>query len=214
MKLKNRLSIAVMTLVLFIGIAYVWYVRVDYRFEEISKDRVYKSALIPPDRLESVLVPANIKTVIDLLDPGTKDALNPGQMEDILAEEDAIHKINEKYGRSIRHVSIPSGQVPTRQTLKKFFDVLDDESSYPVLIHCYHGMGRAVIYTAIYRMEYEDWSNEAARKETRLFPFMVDSVLHRSSFAAGTDKGDFVINYIPRTRPGSTFEKLSLIIGH
>jgi len=193
-------------LVLFIGIAYVWYVRVDYRFEEISENRVYKSALIPPDRLESFLVPAHIKTVIDLLDPGTNDALSPGKMEDILAEEKAINKINETYGTGIHHVSIPSGQVPTRETLKKFFDVLDDETSYPVLIHCYHGMGRAVIYSAVYRMEYEGWDNEAARMKTRLFPFMVDSVLHQSSFASGTDKGDFVINYVPRNRPGSTFE--------
>jgi protein tyrosine phosphatase (PTP) superfamily phosphohydrolase (DUF442 family) len=204
--LKKRVSITVLILVLFIGIAYVWYVRVDHRFEEISENRVYKSALIPPDRLESFLVPAHIKTVIDLLDPGTNDALNPGKMDDILAEEKAINKINETYGTDIHHVSIPSGQVPTRETLKKFFDVLDDETSYPVLIHCYHGMGRAVIYSAVYRMEYEGWDNEAARMKTRLFPFMVDSVLHKSSFAAGTDKGDFVINYVPRNRPGSTFE--------
>jgi hypothetical protein len=35
---------------------YAWYVHVNYRFETISENKVYKSALIKPDRLEDFLI--------------------------------------------------------------------------------------------------------------------------------------------------------------
>jgi len=120
---------------------YAWYVHVNYRFETISENKVYKSALIKPDRLEDFLIENNIKTVIDLLDPGVQDALNPATQKEIDAEDRAVKMINEKHALNIQHVSIPSGQVPTKKTLTRFFEVLDDPNNYPVLIHCYHGTG-------------------------------------------------------------------------
>ena len=196
--MKRILAIALPLFLLIVGLWYVWYNNYHFRFEEISEDKVYKSALITPERLEEFLIANNIKTVIDLLDPGVQDRLNPAQQADINREDAAINAINKKHGTQIKHVNIPSGQVPTKQTLTKFFEVLDDNSSYPVLIHCYHGMGRAVVYSALYRIEYENWSNEDARMKARLLPLMVDSPLHHSSFAKGREKGDFLIGYIPR----------------
>ncbi len=175
---------------------YVWHVHFNYRFEEISKDRVYKSALIKDSKtMETLLVDNKIKTVIDLLDPGVQDALNPAKQKEIDREDRYIKAINKKHDLDIKHINIPSGQVPTKKTLKKFFEVLDDESNYPLLIHCYHGTGRAQIYSAIYRIEYEKWTNRDARAKTR---FMVEGFGYRSSFADGKVKGDFLINYKPR----------------
>jgi len=193
-----------------IGGYYFWYNNLNYRFETISDDKVYKSALIDPEDLEAYLVSHHIHTVIDLLDPTVQDKDNPAKQNEVDAEDASIRAINEKYKSDIRHINIPSPQVPTQKTLKEFFEVLDDNSSYPVLIHCYHGMGRAVIYSALYRIEYENWKNEDARMKARMFPVMVDSPLHHSSFAKGRGKGDFLINYVPR-REGekSTFSKLS-----
>ena len=204
----RKISAGVFSVLLVIGLALYWHVHVNYRFEEISQDRVFKSALIPPDELESFLLPNNIKTVINLIDPGVQDALNPGDLQNIINEGDAIRQINITHGTEIRHVNIPSPQVPTRETLERFFEVLDDESAYPVLIHCYHGTGRAVIYSALYRIEYEGWESEAARMQTRLHPLLVDSTLHRSSFARGRDKGDFLITYEARNNSPNTFEQL------
>jgi len=176
---------------------YAYHVHYNYRFEEISKDKVYKSALISPDRLEEFLVKNNIKTVIDLLDPGVQDALNPAKQREIDAEDAAIKEINKNNNLNIKHVNIPSGQVPTKKTLTKFFEILDDKDNYPVLIHCYHGTGRAQIYSALYRLEYENWKNEDARQETR---FIVEGYGYRSSFSKGKGKGDFLINYKPRSK--------------
>jgi protein tyrosine phosphatase (PTP) superfamily phosphohydrolase (DUF442 family) len=185
---------------------YIWHVHFNYRFEEISKNKVYKSALIKPEKLEAFLVPNHIKTVIDLLDPGVQDRLNPAKQADITAEDEAIKKINKKNNLNIKHINIPSGQVPTKETLTKFFKILDDKSNYPVLIHCYHGTGRAVIYSAIYRVEYENWKNKDARAKTRV---IVKALGYRSSFSDGKTKGDFLMNYKPREDgKNSTINKL------
>jgi len=187
----------VIGVLLLAGIGYyVWYVHFNYRFEEISKEKVYKSALIAPDRLEDFLVDNKIKTVIDLLDPGVQDHLNPAQQAHVDAEDSAINTINEKHNLDINHVHIPSGQVPTKKTLTKFFEVLDKEESYPILIHCYHGTGRAQMYSALYRIEYEDWKNADAREKTRV---IVEGFGYRSSFSDGKSKGDFLMGYKPRS---------------
>ncbi|WP_345991992.1 dual specificity protein phosphatase family protein [Sulfurimonas sp. HSL-1716] len=190
-KLLKLLGLAVV----IIGVYYVWHVNFNYRFEEISKDKVYKSALINPDKLGSYLKEYKIKTVIDLLDPGVQDRLNPGKQAHIDAEAAAVKKYDEENNANVVHVNIPSGQVPTKETLSKFFSVLDNNASYPVLIHCYHGTGRAQIYSAIYRIEYEKWKNADARAKTR---FLVQGFGYRSSFADGKSKGDFLMHYKPR----------------
>jgi protein tyrosine/serine phosphatase len=196
--MKKGIALALIFLAAGLGTAHTWYVYVHYRFETIDPGRVYKSALIAPERLDNFLIPHHIKTVVDLLDPGVQDALNPAQQQEIAREAAAIRRINETYGTQIRHVNIPSRQVPTEQTLAQFFEVMDDGDSYPVLIHCYHGMGRAVIYSALYRIEYMQWDNESARERTRLLPIMVESRLYHSSFSRGRKKGDFLIHYEPR----------------
>ena len=184
--------------IVLLGITYhQWHVHFNYRFEEITKDKVYKSALIAPDKLEGFLVKNNIKTVIDLLDAGVQDALNPAKQAEIDAEDKAVAEINRKNNLNIKHINIPSGQIPSKETLEKFFKVLDKKENYPVLIHCYHGTGRAAMYSALYRIEYEKWTNYDARMKTRV---VVEGLGYRSSFSEGREKGDFLINYQSRTK--------------
>jgi protein tyrosine phosphatase (PTP) superfamily phosphohydrolase (DUF442 family) len=174
---------------------YVWFVHLHYRFETISAGRVYKSAAIPPERLDDFISANHIKTVIDLRNPMLHDKLNPANQAEIDAEAEAISHL-----AGVEHVNIPSGQVPTGETLNRFFAVLDEEENYPVLIHCHHGTGRAEIYSALYRIEYEQWENGAARDRTRP---VVQFGGYRSSFADGKPKGDFLMHYKPR-RLGET----------
>jgi protein tyrosine phosphatase (PTP) superfamily phosphohydrolase (DUF442 family) len=188
------------------SIYYVWHVHFNFRFEAITPNKVYKSALIDPSKLESFLIDNKIKTVIDLLDPGVQDRLNPAKQAEIDAEESAVNKINEKHNLNIQHINIASSQVPSKKTLSKFYEVLDDQANYPVLIHCYHGTGRAAIYSAIYRMEYEGWGNADARAKTRV---VVEGFGYHSSFSDGRTKGDFLMNYRPRSAgEESTLKKL------
>jgi len=175
----------------FIGIAsYVWYVHFHYRFETIDKNKVYKSAAIPPDELAYYLQKHHIKTVIDLRDGGSYNELNPVNQSEIDAEAAAISKIP-----GVEHINIPSPQVPTRETLTRFLTVMDDKSVYPVLIHCYHGTGRAEMYSALYRIEYLKMKNDEARLKTRLITEMMG---FKSSFSPSKAKGSFLSHYTPR----------------
>jgi predicted protein tyrosine phosphatase len=78
--------------------------------------------------------------------------------------------------------------VPEPHNLDTFFKIMDDPKNYPVLIHCYHGVGRAEMYSAIYRIEYENMEKDEARTNTRL-------LTKWSSFDLGKPKGDFLHNY-------------------
>lgn len=192
----------------FIGIgSYVWYVHFHYRFETIDENKVYKSAAIPPDELAYYLQKHHIKTVIDLRDGGSYTDLNPVNQSEIDAEAAAIAKIP-----GVEHINIPSPQVPTRETLTRFLTVMNDKSVYPVLIHCYHGTGRAEMYSALYRIEYLKMKNDEARLKTRL---ITEIMGYKSSFSTSKEKGAFLSNYTPRvfgeistlaTLPSSSFE--------
>lgn len=68
---------------------------------------------------------------------------------------------------------------------------MDNKANYPVLIHCYHGTGRAEMYSAIYRIEYKNFTNEQARKKVR-------NIIKWSSFDEGTPKGEYLKAYKSR----------------
>ena len=195
---------------IFAGVAfYLWNIKMNYRFAEVSQkdstQKVYQSALIDPDKIDSFIKKGKIKTVIDLLDASVQTKLNPAQQRHIDAEDKAISLYNKKNNQSVQHINIPSGQIPNKSNLKAFFKVLDDKKNYPVLIHCYHGTGRTELYSALYRMEYENFNNEDARSKTR---FIVEGLGYTSSFGKGREKGDFLINYRKRTDKDATIEHL------
>ena len=182
----KKIGIIIFIPVLLILMGYVWYVHFNYRFNAITEGKVYKSGKIPPDKIASFIIKNKIKTVIDLRHPELHDALNPGTQEGIHLERQAIKKLT-----NVRYINIASDQVPSKENLVKFFDVMDKKDSYPVLIHCFHGTGRAILYSAIYRIEYERMSVEEARQKARF-------IIAGSSFDKGKRKGDFLINYKPR----------------
>lgn len=162
----------------------LWNRYLNYNFGVVTKDKVYKSGAIKPSRIRDYVEAYKIKTVIDLRD----------EVSDQYHQEEIAAAVAQIEGT--RYVNIRSPQVPKRENLLQFYELLDDPNSYPVLIHCYHGLGRTMLYVAVYRMEYEGWSNDAARSQTRL---IVESPIYDSSFAAGEWKGNFLINYKPRS---------------
>ncbi len=46
---------------------------------------------------------------------------------------------------------------------------MDDPANYPVLIHCYAGIHRTGTMCAIFRMDYQGWTNDEAMNEMRTF---------------------------------------------
>ncbi len=182
-KILKIVGLSLLVVLLGLGAYDFYHKHYDYNFGTITENRVYKSGAIDTKDIKDYVTKYGIKTVIDL----RNEATVPTQAE----EKEAIEKIG-----GVQYVNIRSSQVPSKKNLHKFFKILDNEENYPIQIHCYHGLGRTMIYVALYRIEYEKWDNDAARHKTRIYP--VESFLRDSQFATGRPKGDFLINYVPR----------------
>ena len=159
------------------GGLYAYWVVFRYRFSVISKGQIYQSAQMPLDVLLDTVRRRGIRCVIDVRRDG-----------DYIAEE---REGLAKAGVAYFHFS--SHQVPPAGTIKQCLDIVDRPECRPVLIHCRHGLGRSLVYAAVFRMEYEGWSNKRAWRATRFVP-------HLGGFAPHRRKGKFVLNYVPRRR--------------
>jgi protein tyrosine/serine phosphatase len=161
--------------------------KVNHNFKVISEGKVYKSGVIPPEKLAEFVKEHKIKSIVDLRFPGTADLVNnPEIPSELTAEKEAAAKIV-----GLNYFNLGSDQVPTPENLEDFFKIMDNPANYPVLIHCFHGVGRAEMYSALYRIEYENWDRDDARKETRFLTKF-------SSFDLGKPKGDFLHSYVSR----------------
>lgn len=184
MNFKKKIGLVIIVFIT-IGIGkYVYDMHINHNFETITEGKVYKSGVIPPDEIEDYVKEYKIKSIIDLRFPGTGDEVNnPEIPTELTAEKEAIAKIKD-----VNYFNNGSDQVPEPHNLDTFFKIMDDPKNYPVLIHCYHGVGRAEMYSAIYRIEYENMEKDEARTNTRF-------LTKWSSFDLGKPKGDFLHNY-------------------
>ncbi|MFC4815783.1 dual specificity protein phosphatase family protein [Flavobacterium sp. GCM10023249] len=185
--MKKKLGILVVFVVL-IGVGkYVYDMHINHNFETITEGKVYKSGVIPPDEIEDYVKKYKIKSIVDLRFPGTGDDVNnPEIPEELTAEKNAVEKIP-----GVNYFNNGSDQVPKQHNLDRFFEIMDKPENYPVLIHCYHGVGRAEMYSALYRIEYEGMDRDEARTSTRF-------LTKWSSFDLGKPKGDFLHAYESR----------------
>ena len=185
--MKKKLIIGILLIILIFAGKYVYDMNINHNFETITEGKVYKSGVIPPDEIASYVKEYKIKSIIDLRFPGTADLINnPESPLELRAEKEAVEKIP-----NVNYFNLGSDQVPEQHNLDAFFKVMDNYKNYPVLIHCYHGVGRAEMYSAIYRIEYEAMPCDEARRNTRL-------ITKYSSFDVGKPKGDYLIRYKSR----------------
>ena len=158
-----------------IGLLLSYWVFVEYRFYPLDKGNVYRSAAMPSKVLQNKIQKYNIRTVIDFRDPDNG----------ALSEKALLDPVG------VRHINIPSKQVPSSDNIDKFLAILDNPDNKPLLLHCEHGVGRAGAFSAIYRMEYHKWNNDRAIKEARWLSTF-------GSFKKGSGKEVFLSNYTPR----------------
>lgn len=186
-KNKKIIGFLLLAIILFFGGKQIYDMNINHNFETITEGKVYKSGVIPPDELESYVTKYHIKSIVDLRFPGTTDLTNnPEIPAELTAEQNAIAKI-----KGVNYFNNGSEQVPKQENLDRFFKIMDNKDNYPVLIHCYHGIGRGEMYSALYRIEYENFTNEAARQGVR-------TVVKFSSFDDGTPKGEYLKSYKSR----------------
>jgi predicted protein tyrosine phosphatase len=193
-KNKKIIGFLLLAIILFFGGKQIYDMNINHNFETITEGKVYKSGVIPPDEIESYVAKYHIKSIVDLRFPGTTDLTNnPEIPAELTAEQKAIAKI-----KGVNYFNNGSEQVPKQENLDRFFKIMDNKDNYPVLIHCYHGIGRGEMYSALYRIEYENFTNEEARQGVR-------TLVKFSSFDDGTPKGEYLKSY--KSRKQLTAEK-------
>jgi protein tyrosine/serine phosphatase len=172
---RRRTIAVVMTAVLIaaVGASQYWVLR--GRVATVEPGRLYRSALLSPDRLLDVCRRHGITTVVDFRK----------EPEEARAEAEVLARAG------IRHVNLPTGQVPSAETVAQFLRLMDTKRDEPVLIHCSQGVGRTGVFGAIYRMEYQGWPRWRAIADAAVFAGF-------GSFGPRNPKTTFLWGYTPR----------------
>lgn len=172
-------SVVLLTLLLLLaGIAgYLGTWAATGRHAVVDPGRLYRSAECAPSRLLEECSRLGIRTVVDFREGSP--------LVDAEAEALAAAGVN--------HAHLPTGQVPPPEVVEAFLEIMSREENLPVLIHCEHGVGRTGLHAAIYRIEFQGWSNACARWEAMLLAGF-------DSFQKGTDKARFLESYVPKLR--------------
>jgi protein tyrosine phosphatase (PTP) superfamily phosphohydrolase (DUF442 family) len=160
------------------GVYYYHWVFFQHRFDTVTEGRVYKSGAMPEDELLERVEEHGIRTVIDL---------RMYYPDDVKREAERLQCVG------VKHFHLPTEQVPEDETVDAFLEIMKDPANRPVLIHCHDGEGRAVLFSALYRVEFEGWDTERARKATRILSW-------RGGFKPGSDKGEYLRAYVPRLK--------------
>lgn len=163
---------------LALGGRYLYWSRIEHRFRTITPGRLYQSGSLSHAMLEHKVEQYGIRLVVDLRnDP-------PEILRD---EEEFLH------GHGVDYLSLPTPQVPALETVDAFLSRMELQEG-PVLVHCEDGWGRSLLFSALYRVEFEGWSPEEARLSTCFFP-------RWGNFAPDSPKGRFLSNYRSRLPP-------------
>ncbi len=128
-------------------------------FHIVRPGVLYRSGQMTKEGLQRILNDYHIKTVVSL-----RDGLSErDRAEEEFCKSEDIHFVRilpSRWGDE-------GGSVPVEAGVQRFRDIMRDPSNYPVLVHCYAGIHRAGSYCAIYRMEFEHWSNAQAIAEMK-----------------------------------------------
>jgi protein tyrosine/serine phosphatase len=105
----------------------------------------------PTETALEALAQLGIVTVLDLRAEGVRG----------MAEERTTKALGMHY------ISIPMRglRAPSKEQIDRAMSVLQDTKNWPVFVHCHHGVDRTGTVIACYRIQFESWPNERAKKE-------------------------------------------------
>lgn len=140
--------------------------REDRNFHVVQEGVLYRSGQLPLYRLQQIVSQYGIRTVVSLRDGAST------------ADEQEERWVTAK---ALKFVRIPyrdwnadeKGVAPADESVKEFRAVMDDPANYPVLVHCFAGIHRTGTMCAIYRIDYQGWSNDDAMNEMRAMGYTI-----------------------------------------
>lgn len=165
------------------------------RLRVVTPGVLYRSGQMTAGGFRDAIACFGIKTIVNLQDEfPDPDVDESFWTSSTLKETDLCQRLGVRYVY-IQPDLIPRRQVPAARprSIERFLAVLDDPNNHPVLIHCKAGLHRTGVMTAVYRMEYENWTPRAAIEELRAHGF--------GDFAC-TAQNDYIRQYVLSYRRG------------
>jgi tyrosine-protein phosphatase SIW14 len=183
--LRTLLGVALVFVLIAAPVAWALRQRGEMRgFKVVREGVLYRSGQMSLDALKRQIHDRDIRTVVCL-----RDAV-PGRPSPDRTEEEYCLKQGIRYVRiPPRHWEAADGTTPADEGVRTFLEIMADTRNHPVLIHCFAGVHRTGAYCAVYRMEFEGWSNEEAIAE-----------LKDLGYAHLEEEWD-ILNYLERYQP-------------
>jgi protein tyrosine/serine phosphatase len=162
------LGLSIVALLVGGPIAYGMFIKANMRnFHQVRDGRLYRSGQMSLLGLKNVIHDYGIKTVVTLRDAVYLGDPPPDEAEEKYCQDQEINYVRIPP----RSWWAPTGEIPADEGIRQFLEVMDNPNNYPVLVHCFGGIHRAGAFTAIYRMEYEHWSNAEAMAEMKHYGY-------------------------------------------
>ena len=160
-----------------IVVAPVMYFRCVYdthkRLRIVDPGRLYRSGQMTADGFADAVERYHIRTILNVQDEVPDPDIDLGFWSGrTIKESELCRELGVRYVH-LMPTLISRRAVPRQRpsAIDQMLAVLDDESNYPVLIHCHAGLHRTGVLTAIYRMEYQNWTTDEAFREMKAHGF-------------------------------------------
>ncbi len=184
-RLRRALAVLAALLVLGIGgtavILKVRENRLLYHLRIVERGVLYRSGQMRRAGLERLHDREGIRTIIDLTAENRDDPL-------VREETDFAREKGLRY----LHLPLSDKAGEFGPAVERFLEELDDPGNRPVLLHCWNGVRRTGILTAVYRMEYQRATNAEALAGLTLF--------RRTGEDFDPAERKFILDYVPRWR--------------
>jgi protein tyrosine phosphatase (PTP) superfamily phosphohydrolase (DUF442 family) len=176
--------------------SFVWF-RATYthskRLREVVPNRFYRSGQLTVAGFTEAVARLGIRTIINV----QEDVPDPEVWQSWLdrstiKESELCKKLGVQYVWLTPDLVSPVEEHPRPRVIDEFLSIMDDSSTYPVLIHCKAGLHRTGVLTAIYRMQYQGWTPATAYKELKANGF--------GEWACNSDN-EYVKQYVLRYQP-------------
>jgi protein tyrosine phosphatase (PTP) superfamily phosphohydrolase (DUF442 family) len=165
------------------------------RFREVTPGRFYRSGQMTASGFRELHNRYKFKLFLNLQheepDPFLADHwLGSGKIR----ESELCRELGVRYVLITPDILSPDNRLDLiPPAVDDFLKLLDDESNYPILMHCKAGLHRTGRLTAIYRMEYQGWTSGEALREARANGY---GYIMASEFDPYVIQ--FLENYVPR----------------
>jgi protein tyrosine phosphatase (PTP) superfamily phosphohydrolase (DUF442 family) len=188
-----------------LGVAFVLgvylYFRAAYgyhkRLRTVEPGRFYRSGQMTAEGFIDAVRRLGIRTIINVQDDYPDPDLDLHFFSgETIKESELCRRLGVQYvwlSPDLQPRTTPGG--PRPRVIREFLALMDDPSTYPVLLHCKAGLHRTGVLTALWRMEYQGWSRAAAWRELQA---------HGFGPWVGTGANDYIAQYVLnyRRRPG------------